>query len=68
MRKTGLFALMAVGVFYAWRNRYRIQHFLESRGINLPIDASNLRNALKSGYSKVTGSVEQGREKVRQAG
>ncbi len=66
MRKTNtaFIALGALGLFYAWRNRFRIQNFLESRGINTPTLDNSLSDTVRSGFAKVTGKVEHG---VREA-
>lgn len=60
MRKSnsGLFALLVVGGFYLWRNRFEVQRFLAENGINLPLDTSNISNTIKSGTAKVVGNVQ----------
>lgn len=55
---TGLITLFAVGVYYAWQNRFRIQRFLESQGFNLPLSTRNVGDTVRSGIAKVTGSTE----------
>lgn len=56
---SGILALGVIGIFYAWKNRYQIQRFLERQGINTPLDTSNLVDTFRSGMAKVTGSVQK---------
>lgn len=54
----GLLSLFLVGGYFAWRNRFRIQQFLESRGIDVPLSTNNLGDTLRSGVAKLSGSLE----------
>jgi len=58
-RNVGLFSLLMVGGFVAWRNRYQLQRFFESKGVKTPIDTSNLKSTVRSGIAKVTGKAEK---------
>jgi hypothetical protein len=57
-RNMGFLALLVVGGFYAWRNRFRIQRLLESRGIDVPLSTGSFGDTIRSGVAKVTGSAE----------
>lgn len=57
--RSGMFALVVLGGFYAWRNRFAIQRFLESNGIRTPLDTSTIGDSIKSGIAKVTGRVQK---------
>ena len=58
-RTTGLFTLALLGGYMIWRNRFEIQRFFSSRGIDLPLlDNSNVSNTVRSGLAKVTGQAE----------
>lgn len=59
-RRNGILSLVVLGGFYAWRNRYRIQQFLESRGIDIPIFGNRVTDRLMSVGAKTSGSVEHG--------
>ncbi len=54
---SGFLALGVIGIFYAWKNRYEIQSFLERQGINTPLDTSSVASTFRSGLARVTGSV-----------
>lgn len=63
MRKSnysrGILALILVGGYYLWHNRFRIQRALQAKGIrpvNLSLNTRNLRDAAASGFSKAIGS------------
>lgn len=56
---SGVLALAALGAFYVWRNRFEIQRFLESRGIDTRLDRSSLRNMVRSGAAKISGRLER---------
>jgi hypothetical protein len=65
----GLFTLFALGGYLAWRNRFRIQQFLESRGVNLPFDISDsgqIGDKVRGVAAKVSGSIEHGLRKSEQ--
>ena len=63
--RSGIFALMGLGVFYLWRNRSQVQQFLESKGINTPLDTSGtLTDTIRSGIAKVSGSVKHQSEEL----
>lgn len=55
---SGILALGVIGLYYAWRNRYQIQRFLERQGIRTPLDTSNMVDTVRSGVSKVTGTLQ----------
>lgn len=55
---SGILALGVIGIFYAWRNRYQIQRFLERQGIRTPLDTHNMVDTVRSGVAKVTGSLQ----------
>ena len=57
--RNGFFALLAIGGFVAWRNRYQIQRFLESQGVSLPINTSSISDAVQSTVAKVSGQTER---------
>lgn len=57
-QSTGLVALFVVGGYLLWRYRFRIQQFLESRGIDVPIDTSNVGEMVGSSVAKISGNVE----------
>jgi hypothetical protein len=57
-RSSGFLALLGVGVYYAWRNRFEIQRFLESNGINVPLSTRTVGDTIRSGIAKVRGSTE----------
>ena len=60
MKKSiGFMALLAVGGYFAWRNRFEIRRFLESQGVDLPLDTSNASEAIRSTGAKVLGKVDQ---------
>jgi hypothetical protein len=62
-QNVGIFSLFLVGGLYAWRNRFRIQQFLESRGIDLPFNIAStgsLSDTVRGGAAKVSGSIERG--------
>jgi uncharacterized membrane protein YebE (DUF533 family) len=57
---TGFLALVGLGAYYLYRNRYRIQKFLESQGIKTPLDTSSVGSAISSGVSKISGQLQGG--------
>jgi hypothetical protein len=57
-QRTGLFTLLLIGGFVAWRNRFRIQQFLESSGIRVPMDTSSVTNTLRSGVARLSGRTQ----------
>ena len=61
--RSALLALIGLGGYLVWRNRFAIQRQLESLGIKTPILGSqnfNLGEAAKSAVSKVAGKFEHG--------
>ena len=56
----GTLTLFAVGAYFLWENRFRIQKMLESSGIKTPWLTGNLEEGIRSGAAKVAGSVEHG--------
>jgi hypothetical protein len=60
MRKnsTGVFALLVLGGFYLYRNRFAVQQYLESIGIRVPLFKGDLGERLQSGISKVSGKID----------
>jgi hypothetical protein len=59
-RSSGFLALLGIGLYYAWRNRFEIQRFLESNGIDVPLSTRTVGDTIRSGVAKVRGSVEHG--------
>jgi hypothetical protein len=55
---TGVLALLVLGGVYLYRNRYKIQQFLESQGVKTPLDTSSAGSAISSGASKISGAVQ----------
>ncbi|MGZ3686985.1 MAG: hypothetical protein ACXWPM_08965 [Bdellovibrionota bacterium] len=51
-------ALLIVGGYYAYQNRFKIMQFLEARGVKVPSDTSDLKNTILSGVSKIRGRAE----------
>jgi hypothetical protein len=64
---SGVVALLAIGGFVAWRYRFQLQRFFESRGVSLPLQTGNLSDTIRSGVAKVTGKIEHGRNQVDQS-
>jgi hypothetical protein len=58
--RNGVLALLGLGIFYAYRNRYKIQEWLGSQGINTPLDKSSVGSAISSGAAKVSGALQHG--------
>jgi hypothetical protein len=56
----GILALVGLGAYYLYRNRYRIQQFFESQGIKTPVDTSTVGSAISSGVAKLRGQVQRG--------
>jgi hypothetical protein len=54
----GILALVGLGAYYLYKNRYRIQQFMESQGIKTPVDTSSIGSAISSGAAKVTGQLK----------
>ncbi len=54
----GFLALVGLGALYLYRNRYKIQQFLESRGVQTPVDRSSVGSAISSGIAKISGRVQ----------
>jgi hypothetical protein len=57
--RSGIFTAFLLGAVYAWRNRYEIQRYLESKGIKTPIDTSTLGSTVRSGLAKIKGLTER---------
>jgi hypothetical protein len=55
---TGILALVGIGAYYLYKNRYRIQQWLESQGVKTPVDTSSIGSAISSGASKLTGQLQ----------
>jgi len=55
-----LFRILTVGVlgYIGYRNRFRIQQFLESRGIKTPLLKGSVGEVVQSGLSKISGKTE----------
>lgn len=55
-----LFRILSLGVlgYVGYRNRFRIQRFLESQGIQTPFMRRNLGEFVQSGVAKLTGKAE----------
>jgi hypothetical protein len=58
--RNGVLALIGLGLFYAYRNRYKIQKFLSAQGIKTPLDKSSVGSVISSGAAKVTGALQHG--------
>lgn len=68
----GFLALLVLGGIYLYRNRFRIQQFLERQGIQTPTDREGFADTVRSGVAKIRGRV-QGRvdelqDQARKAG
>jgi hypothetical protein len=63
---SGILALLGIGGFLIWRNRSQIQEFLQSKGIQLPVDmdTENLKSRVRSGVDRVRGKLEEGRSQL----
>ncbi len=60
----GMMALLLVGGFYLWRNRFRVQEFLQSYGIRLPLSTRTVGDTFRSGVAKVSGEIEREKRAV----
>ena len=58
--KPAIYVLALVGSYFVWRNRFAIQHQLESVGIKTPTLKGGLAESAQSMASKVTGKIEHG--------
>ncbi len=56
---TGFLALLVVGGYFAWRNRFQIRRFLEAQGVDLPLNTENVGETIRSGAAKVLGQVDR---------
>lgn len=56
--RIGFFSLLVVGGYYLWRNRFRVQQYLESVGIDMPLSTRNVGDTIRSGVAKVSGNLE----------
>jgi hypothetical protein len=54
----GRYALLAIGGYVLWRNRFRVQRLLEANGIETPWMKGSFGEAVQSGVAKVTGSIQ----------
>lgn len=67
---SGILALVAIGAYYAWRNRFEIQRYLDKRGIRIPeFGAEEFRRTIRSGVERLRGEArrdefDEGREAV----
>jgi hypothetical protein len=52
--------VLATGGYFAWRNRFKLQQFLESNGIPTPWMRENASEAVHSGVAKIKGRVQHG--------
>jgi hypothetical protein len=52
--------VLATGGYFAWRNRFKIQQFMEANGIPTPWMRENASEAVRSGVAKIKGRVEHG--------
>jgi hypothetical protein len=57
-KSNGLWALLLVGGFYVYQNRFKIMQFLESEGVKLPKDADELKSSIQSGVTKIKGKAQ----------
>ncbi len=55
---SGILALAVLGGYLVYRNRFNIQRFLEARGIDLPLSTRNVKDFVRSGAAKISGSAE----------
>lgn len=53
-----LAAAGAAGGYALWKNRFRIQRFLEANGVPTPWMSGSLTDAVQSGVAKATGKIE----------
>ncbi len=53
----GGYALIAFGGYMLWKNRFRIQQFIESKGVNTPLMNGSVSETIRSGVAKVSGSL-----------
>ena len=54
----GSFAVLAVGSYVLWQNRFKIQRFLEANGISTSWMTGSVAEAVQSGAAKISGNVE----------
>ena len=54
----GGFAVVAVGSYVLWQNRFKIQRFLEANGVSTSWMKNSVGEAIQSGAAKITGNVE----------
>jgi hypothetical protein len=54
----GILALVGLGAYYLYKNRYRIQQFLESQGVKTSVDTSSIGSAISSGAAKISGQLK----------
>ncbi len=54
----GSLVAVAAGGYLLWANRFRIQRFLESNGIDTPWLTGSAGDAISSGAAKLVGNIE----------
>ena len=54
------FRILSIGVlgYVGWRNRFRIQRYLESKGIKTPLMKGSFGETVQSGVAKLSGKAE----------
>jgi hypothetical protein len=60
-------AVFAVAGYTLWKNRFRIQEFLEAQGVKTPWLKSDIGEAVQSGAAKFSGSLRNGMNNDRSA-
>jgi hypothetical protein len=58
-QRTGIFTLLLLGGYFAYRNRMSIRRFLEARGFNLPLDTSSIGDTVRSSVAKISGKADR---------
>jgi hypothetical protein len=53
-------AVVAVAGYAVWKNRFRIQEFLEAQGVKTPWLNHDIGDAVQSGAAKFSGSIKSG--------
>jgi hypothetical protein len=61
---SGILALATIGSFVAWRNRSKIQEWVESRGYEFPQDTERFRSLFKERVNQFKNRISQ--EKKRE--
>lgn len=56
--RSGILALGAIGLFMLWRNRFQVQRFFSSYGVDLPLGDGSLSDNVRSGLARISGRVQ----------